>query len=66
MGRGVAFYVWLLDEVIGQCCQWLGGASASAWSVGMVPLLLFIVVPLLIGLPLLSRAVAQPARWGAR
>jgi hypothetical protein len=32
----------------------------------MVPLLLFIVVPLLIGLPLLSRAVAQPARWGAR
>jgi ABC-2 type transport system permease protein len=46
--------------------QWLGGASASAWAQGMVPLLLFIVVPLLIGLPLLSRAVAQPARWGAR
>ena len=46
--------------------QWLGGASASAWAEGMVPLLLFIVVPLLIGLPLLSRAVAQPARWGAR
>jgi len=46
--------------------QWLGGASASAWAEGMVPLLLFIVVPLLIGLPLLSRAVAQPTRWGAR
>ena len=46
--------------------QWLGGASASAWAQGMAPLLLFIVVPLLIGLPLLSRAVAQPARWGTR
>lgn len=46
--------------------QWLGGASASAWAQGMAPLLLFIFVPLLIGLPLLSRAVAQPARWGTR
>jgi len=46
--------------------QWLGGASASAWAQGMGPLLLFLVVPLLIGLPLLNRAVAQPARWGAR
>ena len=46
--------------------QWLGGASASAWAQGMAPLLVFIVVPLLIGLPLLSRAVAQPARWGTR
>ena len=46
--------------------QWLGGASASAWAHGMVPLLAFIAVPLLVGLPLLSRAVRQPARWGAR
>lgn len=46
--------------------QWLGGASASAWAQGMAPLLLFIAVPLLTGLPLLSRAVRQPQRWGAR
>ena len=46
--------------------QWLGGASASAWAQGMAPLLLFIAVPLLMGLPLLSRAVRQPQRWGAR
>ena len=46
--------------------QWLGGASAGAWAQGMAPLLLFIVVPLLLGLPLLSRAVRQPQRWGAR
>ena len=46
--------------------QWLGGASAGAWAQGMVPLLVFIAVPLLIGLPLLGRAVRQPARWGAR
>ena len=46
--------------------QWLGGASASAWVQGMAPLLLFIAVPLLMGLPLLSRAVRQPQRWGAR
>jgi hypothetical protein len=32
----------------------------------MAPLLLFVVVPLLLGLPLLSRAVRQPQRWGAR
>jgi len=46
--------------------QWLGGASAGAWAHGMVPLLAFVAVPLLVGLPLLSRAVCQPARWGAR
>ena len=46
--------------------QWLGGASSSAWAHGMVPLLAFIAVPLLVGLPLLGRAVRQPARWGAR
>ncbi len=46
--------------------QWLGGASASAWAQGMLPLLWFIALPLLIGLPLLSRAVKQPERWGAR
>jgi ABC-2 type transport system permease protein len=46
--------------------QWLGGASAGAWAQGMVPLLAFIAVPLLVGLPLLGRAVRQPARWGAR
>jgi ABC-2 type transport system permease protein len=46
--------------------QWLGGASASAWAQGMAPLLWFIALPLLIGLPLLARAVRQPARWGAR
>ena len=46
--------------------QWLGGASASAWAEGMGPLLLFVVLPLLIGLPLLARAMRQPARWGAR
>jgi ABC-2 type transport system permease protein len=46
--------------------QWLGGASAGAWAQGMAPLLLFVVVPLLLGLPLLSRAVRQPQRWGAR
>jgi ABC-2 type transport system permease protein len=46
--------------------QWLGGASAGAWAHGMVPLLAFIAVPLLVGLPLLGRAVRQPARWGAR
>jgi ABC-2 type transport system permease protein len=46
--------------------QWLGGASAGAWAHGMVPLLAFIAVPLLVGLPLLRRAVRQPARWGAR
>jgi ABC-2 type transport system permease protein len=46
--------------------QWLGGASASAWAQGMVPLWLFLAVPLLIGLPLLGRAVGQPARWGGR
>ncbi len=46
--------------------QWLGGASAGAWAHGMMPLLAFIAVPLLVGLPLLSRAVCQPARWGAR
>ena len=46
--------------------QWLGGADASAWGQGMAPLLLFVAVPLLIGLPLLGRAVRQPARWGGR
>ncbi|MBK8324676.1 MAG: ABC transporter permease [Betaproteobacteria bacterium] len=46
--------------------QWLGGASAGAWAQGMVPLLLFIAVPLLVGLPLLSRAVRQPQSWGGR
>jgi ABC-2 type transport system permease protein len=46
--------------------QWLGGASAGAWAHGMVPLLAFVAVPLLVGLPLLSRAARQPARWGAR
>jgi ABC-2 type transport system permease protein len=46
--------------------QWLGGASASAWAQGMVPLLLFIAVPLLVGLPLLARAVRQPQCWGGR
>jgi len=46
--------------------QWLGGASASAWAHGMAPLLTFIVVPLLVGLPLLGRAVRQPQRWGGR
>jgi len=46
--------------------QWLGGASIGAWAHGMVPLLAFIAVPLLVGLPLLGRAVSQPARWGAR
>ena len=46
--------------------QWLGGASASAWAQGMMPFMLFIAIPLLIGLPLLSRAVKQPERWGAR
>ena len=46
--------------------QWLGGASPGAWAQGMVPLLAFIAVPLLVGLPLLGRAVRQPARWGAR
>ena len=46
--------------------QWLGGASPGAWAQGMVPLLVFIAVPLLVGLPLLGRAVRQPARWGAR
>jgi ABC-2 type transport system permease protein len=46
--------------------QWLGGASPSAWAQGMAPLLPFIVVPLLVGVPLLHRAVRQPARWGGR
>ena len=46
--------------------QWLGAAPASAWAQGMLPLWLFIAVPLLIGLPLLGRAVRQPARWGGR
>ena len=46
--------------------QWLGGASASTWAQGMMPFMLFIIIPLLIGLPLLSRAVKQPERWGAR
>jgi len=46
--------------------QWLGAATASAWAQGMAPLLLFIAVPLLAGLPLLGRAVRQPARWGGR
>ena len=46
--------------------QWLGGADVSAWAQGMAPLLLFIAVPLLVGLPLLARAVRQPARWGGR
>ena len=43
-----------------------GRRPASAWAQGMAPLLLFIAVPLLIGLPLLGRAVRQPARWGGR
>jgi ABC-2 type transport system permease protein len=46
--------------------QWLGGASAGAWAQGMLPLLAFIAVPLLVGLPLLARAVRNPARWGGR
>jgi len=46
--------------------QWLGAATASAWAQGMAPLLLFIAVPLLAGLPLLGRAMRQPARWGGR
>jgi ABC-2 type transport system permease protein len=46
--------------------QWLGGASAGAWAQGMAPLLLFIAVPLLVGLPLVRGAVRQPARWGSR
>ncbi len=46
--------------------QWLGGASASAWAQGMGPLLVFIVVPLLLGVPLLQRAIRQPQRWGGR
>jgi len=46
--------------------QWLGGASASAWAQGMVPLLWFVALPLLAGLPLLARAVRNPASWGGR
>ena len=46
--------------------QWLGGAGPNEWAQGMMPLLLFIAVPLLVGLPLLSRAVQQPHRWGGR
>jgi len=46
--------------------QWLGGAGASAWALGMVPLLWFVALPLLLGLPLLARAVRNPARWGGR
>ncbi len=46
--------------------QWLGGASVSEWGQGMAPLLWFIAVPLLIGLPMLGRAVRNPARWGGR
>jgi len=46
--------------------QWLGGASIGAWAQGMAPLLLFIAVPLLVGLPLLGRAARQPQRWGGR
>jgi ABC-2 type transport system permease protein len=46
--------------------QWLGGASPGAWAQGMAPMLLFIAVPLLVGVPLLHRAVRQPARWGGR
>ena len=46
--------------------QWLGGAGPNDWAQGMMPLLLFIAVPLLVGLPLLSRAVQQPHRWGGR
>ena len=46
--------------------QWLGGASASDWAQGMGPLLAFIALPLLVGLPLLARATRQPDRWGAR
>ena len=46
--------------------QWLGGASPSAWAQGMAPMLIYIVVPLLVGLPLLHRAVRQPQLWGGR
>lgn len=46
--------------------QWLGGASGAAWGRGMAPLLWFIVVPLLVGVPLLSRAMRQSSRWGGR
>jgi ABC-2 type transport system permease protein len=46
--------------------QWLGGADAGAWARGMLPLLLFVAVPLLVGVPLLGRAVRAPRRWGGR
>jgi ABC-2 type transport system permease protein len=46
--------------------QWLGGAAPDAWAQGMAPLLLFIAIPLLVGLPLLHRAVQMPHRWGGR
>lgn len=60
---GLLPYTWYLPVQQG---QWLGGASASAWAQGMAPLLWFIALPLLIGLPLLARAVRHPDRWGAR
>ena len=46
--------------------QWLGGASPSAWAQGMAPMLIINVGPLLVGLPLLHRAVRQPQLWGGR
>jgi ABC-2 type transport system permease protein len=46
--------------------QWMADASLAAWARGMLPLLLFTLIPLLAGLPLLARAVRNPSRWGAR
>ena len=43
-----------------------GRRQRAAWGQGMAPLLLFIVVPLLVGLPLLGRAARRPSTWGAR
>ncbi|MFN7573101.1 MAG: ABC transporter permease [Betaproteobacteria bacterium] len=46
--------------------QWLGAAPPGTWAQGMAGLALFVVVPLAAGVPLLGRALRQPARWGHR
>lgn len=49
-----------------QEAQWLAGATLASWAEGTSVLLLFVIVPLLAGWPLLAHACRSPQLWGRR
>ena len=49
-----------------QEAQWLAGTTLASWAEGTSVLLLFTIVPLLAGWPLLAHECHTPAAWGRR